>query len=134
MSTRASGTFEVRLAPQPVHENAADTGLGRLSIDKEFFGDLAGTSKGEMLAMRTAVEDSAGYVAMEKVQATLHNRRGTFVLQHSSTMNRGVPQQSITVVPDSGLDELLGLTGTMIIVITDGKHEYNFDYILAEAH
>ncbi len=130
---RANGSFEVKLSPQATHDAAAGTGLGRMSIDKHFHGDFEGTSVGEMLAVRTGVEGSAGYVAIERVTATLHGRSGSFVLQHSSTMARGVPQQSITVVPDSGTGQLAGIAGQMVIHIADGKHSYDFDYTLADA-
>jgi hypothetical protein len=122
--TRASGTFEVKLLPQATE--AAP--LGRLSIDKQFHGDLAGTSKGEMLAFRSDVQGSAGYVALERVTGTLHGRAGTFVLQHSGTMNRGAASLSCTVVPDSGTGDLVGLAGKLDIKIADGKHFYEFDY------
>ena len=102
-----------------------------MSIDKVFHGDLEATSKGEMLTAMTSVKDSAGYVAIERVSGSLHGHRGSFVLQHSSTMARGVPQQSVRVVPDSGTSQLAGLTGTMTIKIADGKHLYEFEYTLA---
>lgn len=129
----ARGTFEVKLAPQPTAHDHAPAPLGRLSIDKEFRGDLTGTSKGEMLTAGTAVRESAGYVAIERVTGTLQGRRGSFVLQHSGTMNRGVPSLLITVVPDSGTDGLAGLTGTMTITIAEGKHSYEFEYTLPPA-
>lgn len=128
MPARAKGTFEVKLTPQ----EGADAALGRMSIDKQFHGDLEGSSKGEMLTAATGVKGSAGYVAIEKVSATLHGRSGTFILQHSGTMARGTPQLVITVVPDSGTGQLAGLTGKMAIEITDGKHFYDFEYTLAE--
>jgi hypothetical protein len=103
-----------------------------MSIDKQFHGDLEATSKGQMLSAVTAVKGSAGYVAIERVSGTLHGRSGTFVLQHSGTMTRGAPQQSVTVVPDSGTGQLVGLAGKMTINITDGKHSYEFEYSLAE--
>ncbi len=127
MTSHANGTFEVKLLPQPTEEKA----LSRMSIDKQFHGDLEATSKGEMLAAMTSVKGSAGYVAMERVSGSLHGRTGTFVLQHSGTMTRGTPQQSVTVVPDSGTDQLVGLTGKMTILIADGKHAYQFEYELA---
>ncbi len=126
MTAHATGTFEVKLAPQTTD---APT-LGRLSIDKQFHGDLEGTSKGEMLAVQGGVQGSAGYVAMERVTATLAGRSGTFALQHSGTMDRGAPSLVITVVPDSGTDGLAGISGTMKIVIEGGKHSYEFDYTL----
>jgi hypothetical protein len=127
VSTRATGTFQVNLAPQ---ETAAP--LGRMSIDKTFSGDLQGTSKGEMLAFRSAVDGSAGYVAMEQVSGTLAGRTGTFVLMHTGVMDRGAPGLVITVVPDSGTDGLQGLTGTMKIIIEGGAHSYEFDYSLPD--
>ena len=122
----AGGTFNVRLTPQPT--DAAP--IGRLSIDKEFQGDLAGTSRGEMLSFRSAVDGSAGYVAMEQVTGTLHGRSGMFVLQHSGTMNRGIQHLDLTVVPDSGTGELEGLSGSMRIIIEGKAHSYEFDYSL----
>ena len=123
MAKRAGGSFEVKLVPQD-----SDEYIGRMSIDKQFRGDLEATSKGEMLSASTEVEGSAGYVAMERVSGTLHGRRGTFVLQHSGTMNRGKPHLTVSVVPDSGAGELVGLTGSMTITIEDGKHSYDFEY------
>lgn len=130
MLSRATGTFEVKLAPQPASDPAADPALGRMSIHKTFSGDLVGTSVGEMLMAGTAIKGSAGYVAIERVSGTLAGRSGSFVLQHSGTMNRGAPQLSVAVVPDSGTGQLAGLSGTLAIVITEGVHRYEFEYRL----
>ncbi|MGI8510107.1 MAG: DUF3224 domain-containing protein [Gemmatimonadaceae bacterium] len=130
MRKHASGPFEVKLDPLPTYENSFGSLLGRMSIDKQFHGDLEATSKGEMLSARTIVKGSAGYVAMEHVSGTLNGHSGTFVLQHSATMTRGASQLVVTVVPDSGTDQLAGLAGTMTINIADGKHSYDFDYTL----
>lgn len=133
MKTHANGPFDVKLAPLPTSDSTEGSPLARMSIDKQFHGDLDATSKGEMLAAGTAVKGSAGYVAIERVTGTLHGRAGSFVLQHSATMARGTPQLSIQVVPDSGSGELTGLSGTMGITITDGKHFYEFEYSVAGA-
>jgi uncharacterized protein YpuA (DUF1002 family) len=131
MSKRASGTFDVKLTPK---DQGADTTVGAMTIDKEFHGDLAGTSKGQMLmASSSSVKDSAGYVAIEKVTGTLNGRRGTFYLQHNGIMTRGAGELTITVIPDSGTDQLVGLTGRMNIIIAAGKHSYDFDYTLPDA-
>ena len=132
MTIQASGTFDVTLTPQAPDDNVADQPVGRMSIDKQFHGDLDAISKGHMLAAGTGVKDSAGYVAIERVSGTLHGRSGTFVLQHSGTMARGVGRLSVTVVPDSGTGQLEGLAGTMAIVITDGEHLYEFEYTLPD--
>ncbi|RDD82150.1 DUF3224 domain-containing protein [Dyella tabacisoli] len=126
----ASGPFDVKLVSQPAVPGIEPARLDRRTIDKQFHGDLEATSLGEMIAAGGEVPGSAGYVAMERVTGTLHGRHGSFVLQHSATMNRGVPQLSVTVVPDSGTEELTGLSGAMMIHIESGKHSYTFDYQL----
>ena len=128
----ATGPFDVKLAPQkPDNAPEEESKLGRMSIDKQFHGDLEGTSKGVMLSFMTDVKGSAGYVAIERVTGTLHGRSGSFVFQHNATMDRGKPQLNIIVVPDSGTGELVGLAGTMQINIDSaGKHTYNFEYSL----
>lgn len=134
MTNSASGTFDVKLIPQPSGAAPGETNLGRLTIDKQFRGDLEGTSTGEMLSAMTGVKGSAGYVALERVTGSLHGRSGSFVLQHSGTMTRGAPQLTITVVPDSGTGALAGIAGSMAIVVAGGKHSYTLDYTLpAEA-
>jgi hypothetical protein len=133
MATYAIGTFEVKLNPQPPVENVGDATIGRLSINKQFSGDLEAISKGEMLAAGTAVQGSAGYVAIERVSGALHGRIGSFALQHRGVMTRGTPDLSITVVPDSGTGQLIGLAGKMTITIVEGKHSYDFEYSLEQA-
>ena len=133
-SRTATGPFDVKLAPQTLSDVAGSSGLGRMSLDKRFHGALEAASTGEMLAFRSATPGSAGYVAMETVRGTLDGRAGSFVLQHSSTLVRGEPTQSIAVVPDSGTDALAGLAGRMVIEIAPGgAHSYRFDYTLPDA-
>lgn len=133
MTRQAKGSFDVKLAPQVLasEDKVEGATLGRMSLDKQFHGDLEATSQGEMLSAMTGTQGSAGYVAIEKVVGTLHGRKGSFVLQHSATMTRGTPQMNIIVVPDSGSGELAGLSGKMLIIIADGKHSYEFDYAIA---
>ena len=133
MGRRATGPFEVKLNPQPAYNSDPAALLGRMSLDKQFHGDLEATSKGEMLTAGSFEKGSAGYVAIERVTGTLHGKSGSFALQHSGTMNRGTPQLVITVVPDSGAGDLEGLKGTMSIEIVSGKHSYVFDSELTRA-
>ena len=127
MKALATGTFVVKIDPQPADDYADGTALGRMSLDKEFDGDLRGTSKGQMLTGMTSVKGSAGYVAIERFTGSLAGRSGTFILQHSGSMDRGAPQLSISIVPDSGTDELSGLSGSMSIDVREG-HSYRFEY------
>ncbi|MES2305757.1 MAG: DUF3224 domain-containing protein [Gemmatimonadota bacterium] len=132
--TAARGTFEVKMGALPSDAIADAALIGRMSIDKTFHGDIEGSSKGQMLATSTAVQGSAGYVALERVTGTLHGKRGSFSLQHSAWMAGGKQAMTITVIPDSGTDELVGLTGAFLIIIADGKHSYEFSYSLAGGH
>jgi len=132
MTNHATGTFEVKLVPQkPDNEESGKANISRMSGDKQFHGDLEGTSHVEMLSVGDP-RGSAGYVAMERVTAKLKGRSGSFALQHSGTLTRGAPQLAITVVPDSGTGELAGLAGKMNIIIENGKHSYEFEYTLPE--
>jgi hypothetical protein len=131
MSFHATGPFEVKLTPQAAE--GENTAVARMTIEKQFHGELEAASRGQMLSALTGARGSAGYVAMEVVSGVLGGRQGTFVLQHSGTMDRGQPRLSVTVVPDSGTDELSGLSGSMDIRIEPGgKHFYDFDYAIAE--
>ncbi len=126
---RASGTFDVKLAPVGSDSTPEGPNLARLSIDKVFKGDLDGVSKGEMItAAGIAVKESAAYSAVERVTGTLHGKKGSFALQHTGIMDRGKPSLTITVVPDSGTGALVGLTGKMDIIIEGKEHKYVFEY------
>ncbi len=127
--TRAAGPFDVKITPQD--DTSDDQLLSRMILDKTYLGDLEATARGQMLAAGTAIKGSAAYVAIEKVSGSLNGRAGTFILQHVGTMNRNVPQLTITVVPDSGTADLQGLSGKMTIMIApDGNHSYEFEYTL----
>ncbi len=130
MNRHATGTFEVSLNPLDLNEVGEGETRGRISINKTFRGDLDATSIGEMLSAMTEIKGSAGYVAIERVVGTLQGRQGSFVLQHSGTMDRGTPSLSVTVVPDSGTGELAGLRGSLKITIREGVHCYGLDYSL----
>ena len=125
---KAMGTFEVKIGSLPPYNTSEDAKLARMSIDKQFRGDLTGTSQGEMLSAGTAIKGSAGYVAIERVTGKLNDRSGSFVLQHNATMTRGTPYFNIVVIPDSGTGELAGISGIMRILIDKGNHSYEFEY------
>ena len=125
---KATGMFDVKINPLLTYNTSQDAKLARMSIDKQFRGDLEATSQGEMLSAGTDTKGSAGYVAIERVTGTLNGRSGGFVLQHNATMTRGAPYLNIVVIPDSGTEELVGLMGTMHIVIDKGNHSYEFEY------
>jgi hypothetical protein len=132
MAKHARGRFEVKLTPASASPEGKLAELGRMSNAKTFSGDLEGRSTGEMLAFRSSVEGSAGYVAIERVDGALEGRRGTFVLQHDGRMNRGQRFLSVVVVPDSATGELVGLSGKLDTQIEKGEHSYDFEYEFVE--
>ena len=132
MRYHASGTFEVATNPEGEPDTAGGATLGRMSLDKQFHGDLDAIGKGEMLTALTGVAGSAGYVAIERVTGTLNGRTGSFVFQHTGTMSRGEQQLLIAVVPDSGAEQLTGISGIFTLTVVDGKHFYAFDYALPD--
>jgi len=125
---QARGTFDVKVVPQGTPDTADGIALGRMSIDKQFHGDLEASSKGEMLTSGLESNGSAAYVAIERVTGTLNGRRGSFALMHQGTMNKDGQKLTVMVVPDSGTGQLAGLSGTMTITIVDKKHLYEFTY------
>lgn len=133
MTHTIEGPFHVRMTPEALAHADAPPLLGRFRLDKRYEGVLDAVGTGEMLAARTAVEGSAGYVAIEHVSGTLDGRRGSFVLQHSGVMERGMKRLFLEVVPDSGTGELAGLSGRMGIDIAGGEHFYRFEFSLPEA-
>lgn len=134
MSARhAAGAFDVTVTPLPAEAGTGDESISRMSLCKQFHGDLQATALGQMLATRTATPGSAAYVALDRVSGTLHGRAGSFSLQHSGTMDRGAPTLDIMIVPDSGSEGLTGISGRLRIRIDEGRHFYELDYELPEA-
>jgi len=128
---QATGTFEVKLVPQKADNAQAEAaGLGRMALDKQFLGALEAVGQGEMLSILDREKGSGGYVAMERVTGTLDGRKGSFILQHDATMNRGEAEMNIVVVPDTGTGQLAGISGSMTVKIDGGQHYYYFDYSL----
>lgn len=124
----AKGTFSVKMSGEPPYDEVDGVSLSRASFDKEFAGPLTARSQVQMLAARTPVDDSAGYVAVERIVGTLESKEGSFVVLHLGLMTRGADQLTVVVVPDSGTGALAGIAGTMTIDIVDGQHHYTLDY------
>ena len=132
----AKGTFVVKINPVDGSALAQEAGIGRMTIDKTFSGDLEGTSKGEMLTGATESTGAMAYVAMERVTGKLNGRSGSFLLMHNASMLKSDPAgggMQITVVPQSGTEELAGMSGKLTIVIDAGKHSYDLEYELPPA-
>lgn len=125
---QAKGTFEVKRTPQGMLDAGDGAQVAHMRFDKTFQGPLQATSVVHMLAVGTAVQGSAGYVAVERIAGTLEGRSGSFFAQHTGIMDRGIPSLTLTIVPDSATDQLTCLRGNMAIDIVDGQHFYTLDY------
>lgn len=128
----ASGSFAVTLAPQAAEAGVGDPAIARMALHKVFEGGLRGEARGQMLAIRTPVEGSAAYVALDRFEGELDGRAGGFSLHHRGLMTRGAPALEIHVVPDSGTGALLGLSGRLGIRIEGKAHSYIFEYEFSE--
>ena len=124
----ARGTFDVSMEAEPPFLEQDGIKLSRNVLRKEYSGDVAGTSEGQMVSAYTATPGSAGYVAIEHFTGSVGGKSGSFVLQHSGLMNRGDAALTVTIVPDSGTGELAGISGTLEIDSAAATHSYVLDY------
>jgi hypothetical protein len=124
------------MGPAEASAPAQQAGVGRMTIDKTFSGDIDGTSKGEMLMAATESTGAMAYVALERVTGTLNGRSGSFLLMHNASMLKSDPASGalqVRVVPQSGTDELASLSGQLTITIEGGKHSFDLEYELPAA-
>jgi hypothetical protein len=127
----AKGPFDVKVLPIEAYNSDPTAKLGRMSLDKQYHGDIEGTSKGEMLTAMGEAQGSAAAVAVERLTCTLAGRSGGFALYHVGVMEGGTPKYwRVNVAPDSGTGELKGIKGEMKIVIEGKAHSYEFEYEL----
>lgn len=120
------------MTAQPPYDSVDSVTLSRARFEKRFSGALQAQSQVEMLAVRTAHEGSAGYVAVERIVGSIDGKTGSFAVVHTGVMNRGQQSLSIGIVPDSGTGALHGISGSMDIQIVDGQHYYTVDYELPD--
>jgi Protein of unknown function (DUF3224) len=126
----ATSPFTVDTWEEAVYDDAPTAKLARTHLTKTFTGDVEGTSDAQILTVHN-VDGPAAYVGIERVDASVHGRRGTFVLQHGASVVEGVPSLTITVVPGTGSGALEGLLGTATVTIdSEGKHTFELDYEL----
>ena len=87
--------------------------------------------KAVMLTAGSVAKGNGAYVALERVKGTMKGRTGSFTLQHSGTISNGVQQLVIAIVPDSGTNQLAGISGRMTVSIAaGGKHSYDLECTL----
>jgi hypothetical protein len=131
VNQQIQGPFDVNRTAMESVDAGGGAAFGRMRFEKRFHGDLDATSVVEMLSAGNPASGSAGYVAVEHVIGTLQGRKGRFMLQHNGVMDCGQASLMLTVVPDTGTDELAGLRGSMKIDIAEGgAHFYTFDFTL----
>jgi hypothetical protein len=127
----AAGTFKVDVKPVEISPIGKEAGLGAMTIDKTWSGAIEGTSKGQMTTSMTG--KAMAYVALETMNVKVDGHAGTFVFMHSASMMTDDPKAAVlnvTVVPNSGTGELVGVEGKLNIVIDKSGHSYDFEYTL----
>ena len=125
------GEFSIKLTPLDATLGAVDKPkYGRSRIEKEYKGELKATGLGEMLTVRTSAPNSAGYVAVERIEGSIQGREGSFVVQHIGVFNRGASSLRIDIVPDSGTGDLVSIAGTLSIRNEGSRHYYDLEYSL----
>lgn len=118
---------------RPPFDERDGVALARVTLSKTFHGDLTATSVVHMLMVTTEVERSRAYVAVERIDGTLHGRTGSFVVRHDAVSDDGEQSLRVSIVPDSGTGALRGIRGGMdIAVAPDGSHSYTLDYRLPD--
>lgn len=119
------------MTAEPPFDVVDGVALARARFDKRFEGPLDASSVVHMLSCLDSAQTSGGYSAIERVTGRLSGKAGSFVLQHTGVMDAGRPSLVVSVVPNSGTGELLGLRGRMDIRIEAGQHFYELDFELA---
>ncbi len=130
MRTYATGTLEIEDWDEKPFDEQEGAKLTRAHVTKTFHGDVEGASAADLLLVY-AQEGSAAYVGLERYVGRVHDRSGSFVLQHSESGDREISEQvaTLSVVPNSGTGELRSLRGTAQIVVgPDGGHTFTLDY------
>jgi hypothetical protein len=128
----ARGGFEVKIGP-PVPLSGPPDGapLFKRSLDKQYSGDMTGSAIGEMQMAGQPQTGEAAYTALESFVGQLQGRKGSFALAHLGLMSGGKQDLRISIVPGSGLGELSGISGELILRIEAGVHFYELNYRLA---
>jgi hypothetical protein len=117
-------------APEPPYREDRGVKYARTHIDKTFRGDIEAQSTVEMLSA-SAEDGGAGYVALERIEGSVHGRSGSFALVHIGTMTGEGHWAKWPVVPGSGTGELAGISGEARIEIdAAGAHTLFLDYEL----
>ena len=75
MTTTASGPFEVKLVPQPHDDNVGDATVGRMSIEKQFHGNLQATSKGQTIDQAVGVDAGTRHVEARPRERVVRRQR-----------------------------------------------------------
>jgi len=125
-----TATFEITGWDETVYD-APDEGppMARATVRKRFSGPLEGTSSAELLTAKG--DGGAGYLASERVEASLEGRRGTFVMQHGGIGDETEQRAFGSIVPGSGTGELEGLRGDATFAHDDAGARLTLSYTLA---
>jgi hypothetical protein len=111
MPTIAKASFEIQAWDEETYQElAGDRKLTRASVKQVFSGDIEGAGSVEWL-MCYRDQGQARFVGLQHVDGRLGDRSGSFVIETVGTFDGAEAKGSWNVIPDSGTDELTGLSG-----------------------
>ena len=115
---------------EPFDETEDGPRLTRAHIRKSFHGDLSGT--GNLMYVMTHLSSGiASFTGIEKVVGSLGGRKGSFVLRHTGSYDGEKATAEYVVIPESGTDELAGLSGSGGFSAGDAEeHDMTLDYVV----
>jgi len=128
----ANSRFAIKTWDERPYSEAPDRPkLTRVSVTKQFSGDLEGNGHVEYLMMYRP-DGSAVFVGLERVEGQLGGMKGTFVLQRTGVFEAGQARESYSIVDGSATGELQGLKGEGSSSVGHGmEHPFVLSYELA---
>jgi hypothetical protein len=111
MSTQATSTFTIDSWDEhPYHEHGTGRKLTRAQVKQTFSGDLDGHGEVQWL-MCYRPDSTADFVGLQHFVGRVGERSGSLVLETRGTFDGKAATGPVRIVPDSGTDELTGVSG-----------------------
>ena len=110
-------------------ETTENPTLSRVTVKKSFDGEVKGESVGELL-MCASQDGAAGYTIMDRFFVEIEGRKGSFVAIHGGMTDE--MKASGKIVPNSGTDDLKGISGTLEFKSDDNGKSITLDYMLED--
>jgi hypothetical protein len=109
--TKAAGTFELASWDENTYEEMEDGAkLTQASVTQKFDGDIVGDGSVQWL-MAYRGDGTARFVGLQRVNASIGDRKGSFILETAGDFDGKMATWDAAVVPGSADGDLEGLSG-----------------------